>query len=50
MAAMRGPGDHLWQPHLVRGTDYGRTDYGGTIDGMTGLMATGANSQEKKLF
>ena len=23
-------GDHLWQPHSVRGTDYG-----GTIDGMT---------------
>ena len=31
MAAMLGPGNHLWQPHLVRGIDYG-----GTIDGMTG--------------
>ena len=30
MAAVLGPGDHLWQPHSVRGTDYG-----GTIDGMT---------------
>ena len=41
----RGPsvvgGDYLWQPYLVRGTICGshtwsgRTDYGGTIDGMT---------------
>ena len=30
MAVMLGPGDHLWQPHSVRGTDYE-----GTIDGMT---------------
>ena len=25
MAAMHGPGDHLWQPNSVRGTDYGET-------------------------
>ena len=33
MASMRGPGDHLWQPHLVQGDQLW-----GTINSMTDLV------------